>query len=544
MQPHQIPLSAVVEEIVERPQMSRDDLEALKRKYSRALGLTRLPSNSQLIAELRKGGTAQGEQEKKIVQKLRKSAVRAMSGVSVVAVMLPPVSCPYKCAYCPTSKIAAKSYTGYEPAALRARQNNFDSFRQVQARLRQFEDNGHLPEKCELIVMGGTFNTLAQSFQEEFVKKAFDAFNGSESASLEEAHALNEHAKHRVVALTFETRPDWAGKKQVEELMKFGATRIELGVQSLDDAVLERVKRGHGVKQIVDATSNCKEAFLKVGYHIMPGLYSTPAKDEEMMKKVFEDERFRPDQLKLYPALVMPGTELHEAWEKGEFEPYYEERAAEAVARMKRHVPEYCRIMRVDRDIPTHQIAAGVKKTNLRELVEIKCAELGVKCKCIRCREAGLKQHKRGAKIDFGKAELRASEYGASGGTEFFLQFVDEANDALIALLRLRKPAGFGKENNCEQDAAPIFEKKENALAMGIRELRVYGEQLAIGERSNAPSLQHKSFGKRLVLEAEKIAGEQQGAEELLVSSGVGVREYFYRQGYERKGNYMAKRLR
>lgn len=537
-----IPLTVVLEKLAETPEFGKEELEKLKRKYSRELGLSQLISNAQLIAELRKnsakgidGNWEMDENKKELIGRLRKSAVRSMSGVNVVAIMLPPVSCPYHCAYCPTSKIAAKSYTGHEPAALRARQNNFDSYLQVQARLSQFELNGHLTEKCELIVMGGTFNTLAKSFQTEFVKRAYDAFNGRESASLEEAIALNESARHRVVALTFETRPDWARKEHVADLLAFGATRIELGVQSLDNAVLARVKRGHGVNETVQATQNCKDAFLKVGYHLMPGLYSTPDNDEETMKKVFEEERFKPDMLKIYPTLVIPGTELYELWKKGEFEPYDEERASEAIARMKRHVPEYCRIMRVDRDIPTHQIAAGVKKTNLRELVERKCAELGVKCRCIRCREAGLKQHKAGAKINFEDAELKIDEYAASGGKEFFLHFEDKGNDALIAFLRLRSPSNFGEETGNKQAT-------QNKLVMGVRELRVYGEQLPIGDHSNPVSPQHRSFGKKLMLEAEEIA-RREGAEELAVTSGVGVREYYAKLGYSKNAPYMAKRL-
>ena len=530
----------MVDELGQTPDFDHKQLEKLKRKYSRELGLAQLISNAQLIAQLKKGTGENGLVsigQKQMIAKLRKSAVRSMSGVSVVAIMLPPVSCPYTCAYCPTSKIAAKSYTGHEPAALRARQNGFDSGRQVTARLRQFEANGHLAEKCELIVMGGTFNSLVRDFQGEFVKGAYDAFNECGSESLQHAQQINESARHRDVALTFETRPDWASKPQVQELLQFGATRVELGVQSLDDQVLAKVKRGHGVKETIDATKNCKDAFLKVGYHIMPGLYSTPDNDEQTMKRLFEDERLRPDMLKIYPTLVIPGTELHQLWQKGEFEPYDEEQAAQAIARMKKHVPEYCRIMRVDRDIPTHQIAAGVMKTNLRELVEKKCKEMGVKCRCIRCREAGLAQHKRAAKIDFENAQLKIDKYDASGGMEYFLHYEDEQNDSLIAFLRLRKPSTFGVEEKLEGNSIT-----QNNLSMGIRELRVYGEQLSLGDHSVSNSPQHKSFGKKLMQQAEEIALAE-GANELLVTSGIGVREYYAKLGYQRKGTYMAKKL-
>lgn len=521
----QTTISLVLSQLKQRPEMSKQQLEELKRKYSAQAGLQSVVSNKKLITEIKKESGNPASLSRLLVQKLRKSAGRSMSGISVIAVMLPPVSCPYQCAYCPSSSIAAKSYTGYEPAALRARQNDFDAFKQVSARLKQFEDNGHDPQKCELIVMGGTFNTLSIEFQKFFVKRAFDAFNQASSATLEEALRLNENSARRVVAMTIETRPDWAGEEQVRHLMEMGMTRIELGVQSLDDEVLVRVKRGHGVREVVEATQNCKDAFLKVGYHMMPGLFSTTEKDVGMAKRLFEEPGFKPDMLKIYPTLVIPGTELHELWEKGNFQPYDEETAVEAIARIKQFVPEYCRIMRIDRDIPTPQIAAGVKKTNLRELVKRKCVELGINCRCIRCREVGLKQWKQNKKIDLTRAELKKLEYEASGGREVFIDFEIEEEDALVAFLRLRIPSNF----------------EENKV-MGVRELRVYGEQVPIGQPAIESAAQHKSFGKKLMQEAEELARER-GAEELWVTSGVGVREYYRKRGYERKGVYMAKLL-
>ena len=492
---------------------SKRELDSLKRRVSEKYGLKDFVRNADVLAAL-------PEIEKsKYLFLLKTRGVRSLSGVSVIAIMLKPISCPYRCAYCPTSELAAKSYTGFEPASLRARRNNFDSFKQVDSRLKQFYAIGHVPQKCELIVMGGTFNAEPLDYQEKFVKGAYDAFNGFASDSLEKAIEANETAPHRIIGLTFETRPDWAGEGEVCRLLDFGATRIELGVQSLDDEALKKVKRGHGVKESVEATKNVKNAFLKVGYHLMPGLYSTPEKDVKMFEEVFSNPDFKPDMLKIYPTLVIPGTELHALWEKGEFEPYREEIAASVIAQGKKFVSRYCRIMRVDRDIPSFKIADGVKKTNLRELVKAEVRKMGFNCKCIRCREAGLAS--RFKQVDFDSVEMHRLDYEASGGKEIFLSF-DTAEDYLIGFLRLRAL------------------EKEGGLNCGVRELRVYGEQVAIGEK-NENALQHKSFGKTLLAEAERIAKEEFDAKSLKVTSGVGVREYYKKQGYELRSPYMVK---
>ena len=495
---------------------STRDLDALKRRFSEKHGLTQFIRNSDILNAL------PAEQKPQFVGILKTRKGRSLSGISVIAIMLKPVSCPYRCAYCPTSNLAAKSYTGFEPAALRARRNEFDSFKQVNSRLNQLEAIGHDPQKCELIVMGGTFNSEPIEYQDEFMKRAFDAFNGFNSPTLEKAIELNETTEHRVVGLTFETRPDWASKEQVMALLNYGATRIELGVQSLDDEALVKVKRGHGVKEAIEATKNVKNAFAKVGYHMMPGLYSTPEKDVEMFKELFANPDFKPDMLKIYPTLVIPGTELYVLWKNGKFEPYREEVAAEVIARASQYISRFCRVMRVDRDIPTFKIADGVKKTNLRELVDEKAKELGLECKCIRCREAGLAS--RFKKIDFESVKMNRFDYDSSGGKEVFLSF-DTAEDYLVGFIRLRK-----------------FE--ENGIVhCGVRELRVYGDQVALGEK-NEGALQHKSFGKQLLAESERIAKEEFGAKELKVISGVGVREYYRKLGYELRKPYMVKQLK
>ncbi|MGC8850783.1 MAG: tRNA uridine(34) 5-carboxymethylaminomethyl modification radical SAM/GNAT enzyme Elp3 [Candidatus Micrarchaeia archaeon] len=508
-----------------RSKPSPRKLMALKRAACKRHGLSEMLSNAELLEALPSAVL----REKK--QFFRTRQVRSLSGVCVVAIMARPAECPHgRCAYCPggPQNNSPQSYTGREPAAMRASQNGFDSFAQVRARLDQLRAIGHEPQKCELIVMGGTFNAQPLEYQRVFLKRAFEAFNEGTSRSLEAAIKANEGARHRVVGLTFETRPDWATRERISRLVDWGATRIELGVQTLSDEVYKKVERGHSVADVVEATQTCKDALLKVGYHWMPGLLCGPRDDERMFKRLFSDSRFRPDMLKIYPCLVMPGTKMFEWWEKGEFVPYDAETAARVVARLKRLVPPYCRVMRVERDIPVQLIAAGVKKSNLRQLVRKEMLERGWECKCIRCREVGFKQAA-GAKIDWSAVELKRFDYEASGGKEVFLSFEEPGADALVAFLRLRLPGRPWRKEFREGDA-------------GVRELHVYGEQLLVGERKEVAA-QHKRFGRLLLGEAERIAGEEWGSRKLFVISGVGVRPYYKRLGYAQDGAFVSKKL-
>ncbi|MEM0475788.1 MAG: tRNA uridine(34) 5-carboxymethylaminomethyl modification radical SAM/GNAT enzyme Elp3, partial [Candidatus Norongarragalinales archaeon] len=448
--------------------------------------------------------------------------MRSASGICAVAIMTKPAPCPGRCTYCPTAPNAPKSYTGEEPAALRAKQNDFDAGKQVTARLAQLEAIGHEPSKCELIVMGGTFAALAPQYQRSFVKNAFDAFNGKPSKTLKAAQKLNEKARQRVTGLVFETRPDYCDAAQVRRFIELGGTRIEIGVQSLDEAVLRKVKRGHGLKEVTAATKNCKDAFLKVTYHVMPGLYSTPEGDAAQFEKLFSDERFKPDGLKIYPCLVIPGTQLYDEWRAGRFKPYDTQTAARAIALCKKFVPRYCRIMRVDRDIPVRRIAAGVDKSNLREIAQKELRALGGECECIRCREAGFREI-HGVKVDFSRPKLNRLDYRASGGREIFLSFDDEDSNSLLAFLRLR----FNEDSD---------------ERVGVRELRVCGEQVPVGVRRRG-ALQHENLGAKLLLEAERIAREEFNAKTLFVLSGVGARPYYKKRGYALRGYYMTKKL-
>ncbi|MFH1470536.1 MAG: tRNA uridine(34) 5-carboxymethylaminomethyl modification radical SAM/GNAT enzyme Elp3 [Candidatus Micrarchaeota archaeon] len=386
------------------------NLEKLKKELSVSFRIQAL-SNSSILREIPKN-----KRSHEVLKLLKLRPVRTVSGIASIAVMSKPSPCPGECIYCPGGTESPKSYTGDEPAAMRGKQNDFDPFKQVSARLRQLSEIGHTVDKCELIIMGGTFNSRPLEYQRSFVKGCLDAMNGKKSKSLEEAKRKNERANVRAVGITFETRPDYAKRKNISEMLELGGTRVELGVQTLSDQVYKKVNRGHKVEDVVLATRLCKDSALKVCYHIMPGLFSSPKKDVGMFRKLFKDSRFRPDMLKIYPCMVVKGTKLYDMWKRGEYEPYDTETASEVLAQATKFIPPYVRIMRVQRDIPLPRIEAGVRNSNLRQIVEKKLWERGERCACIRCRESGLRELKGGGRADPALAKLCRLDYEASGG--------------------------------------------------------------------------------------------------------------------------------
>ncbi len=486
-----------VEYIIENILDGRRDIHKLKREASVkfSVGMIR---NSEILEQ------AGDRIPEDVAEFLRKKPMRTMSGVTPVAIMIKPSgSCSHSCIYCPFTGKAAKSYTGNEPAALRARQTDFEADKQVKSRIKQYSEMGHPTDKCEIIVMGGTFLEMPVEYKRNFIKKVYDGLNGTESASLEEAMTKNETAEHRAIGLTIETRPDVC---RIDEILGYGATRVELGVQNPDDDIYKRINRGHTVEEVRRTTELLKDSAFKVLYHIMPGLPgSNPEKDINMVKKVFSDEGFRPDMLKIYPTLVMENTELYRMMEDGEYEPYSSEQAADIISEFFRYIPKYVRVMRIQRDIPANLISSGVTKSNLRELVHKRILEKGIKPVEIRWREAKKP----------GEFSLERMEYDASNGKEIFLSY--ENDDSIAGFLRLRL-------------------KHDKAF---VRELHVYGTEAEIGKNGR---VQHKGIGKSLLEEAENIAKES-GRERLIVISGVGAREYYFRQGYERHGNYVARKL-
>jgi len=454
-----------------------------------------------------------------------KKISRTISGVTPVAVMCRPIGCPGECVYCPTFPDAPKSYTPESPAVLRAKLCNYEPRRQVEERLRILLEMGHPVDKVELIVMGGTFLAYPEEYQYQFIKDCYDGLNGSASHSLEAAKQMNEIAEHRCVGLCIETRPDWCREEEVKRMLEFGTTRVELGVQTLDDEIYHLVKRGHGVAEVISATKLLKDYGFKVYYHWMPGLPgSSPKHDLDLSGELFDDNNFRPDGLKLYPTLVIAGTELEEWYIDGRYHPYPMDEMVSLMISIKTQVPGYVRIPRVMRDIPSKFITAGCKDLALRSALKKRMEAIGVRCNCIRCREQG---HRLRDGWKVGEPHLKRLDYEASGAKEVFLSFEDE-DETLFGLLRMRTGPSIAGSGD---------------VAM-VRELHVFGSEVPLGEQQ-AGAAQHKGLGGELLKEAERIAREEFQAREIAVISGVGAREYFRSEcGYELEGSYMVKKLR
>ncbi|HEY3360786.1 MAG TPA: elongator complex protein 3 [Methanosarcina sp.] len=534
----------ILEKVLAGEIENEKQLNNAKKDVSKHHHLASLPRNGDIII--------QGSSEEQAIIKdfLRRKPVRTISGVAVVAVMTSPAPCPHGvCLPCPGGPNSAfkspQSYMGREPAAMRALQHEFDPYAQVRSRLSQLKEIGHDVEKVELIVMGGTFSARSLDYQEWFVKRCLEAMNDftdkewRESAwkigkslpyiPLEEVQKANEKAEIRNIGITFETRPDWAAERHVDEFLRLGGTKVELGVQSVYDFVLTRMQRGHGVAEIVRANQILRDSAFKVGFHMMPHLPGSDSKlDFKGFKKLFEDSRFRPDYLKIYPTLVTEGTALYKLWEAGDYKALSDDEAAELIADIKGILPKWVRLQRIQRDIPAYQIIAGVRKSNLRQLAEEKLRENGGKCRCIRCREVGHVGLK-GRKINPKDIELTVETYEACGGKEYFIAYEDLATDVLIGFTRLRFPT------------APHRPELQDAAL--VRELHVYGSMVPIGKGANQKEWQHRGYGKELLEHAEEIACEN-GYRKLSIISGIGAREYYRKFGYTLDNVYMSKILK
>ena len=443
-----------------------------------------------------------------------KKPVRTISGVTPLTVVLEPRKCDHgTCIYCPGGEYVPQSYTDKSPAIMRALALSFDPYEQVKNRLHILNKMNHPTDKIELIILGGTFLQYPIDYQYNFIKRTFDALNGKDSKDLEEAKKFNETAEHRCVAMCIENRPDNCSKEEIKRMLSFGCTRVEIGVQMPDDELYKKTNRGHTVKDVIEATEKLKDAGFKLGYHIMPGLpYSNPKKDLEMFKEIFDDERFRPDQLKIYPCQVVEDSPLAKTHKIIKFTPYSEEETKKLLFEMMQIIPEYCRLMRMMREFPKEKLVDGLIRLDLRKEIEDNIRKTNKKIKEIRMREIGFNKD-----VDL-KIKLKVIEYNSSNGREFFLEIVNDDN-IIFGLLRLRISKGKSI----------------------IRELHVYGQSVKLKEKHEEAS-QHKGIGKFLMKEAEKIAKENK-IKKLKVISGVGVREYYRKMGYILEGYYMVKNL-
>ncbi|PIP28109.1 MAG: tRNA uridine(34) 5-carboxymethylaminomethyl modification radical SAM/GNAT enzyme Elp3 [Candidatus Moranbacteria bacterium CG23_combo_of_CG06-09_8_20_14_all_35_22] len=525
-----------------------------KKEICKELGLP-LPTNADIREVYEKMLSAKKIKRNLNLEKaLFSKKIRTDSGVAVVAVLTKSYPCPGKCIYCPTEKEMPKSYLSNEPAVMRAISAKFNPYIQVQRRIRALELNGHKTDKIEIIVMGGTFSYLPKTYQKKFILECFRACNDYPKSKnkeqgarnnikikLENEQKKNETAKHRIVGLTLETRPDYINAQELINFRNLGCTRVELGVQSIFDDVLEKNKRGHNVQRTIEATQLLKDFGFKINYHIMPGLLgSSVKKDFQMFQELFSNQpastrgedrsstrggSFQPDMLKIYPTVVIKQSPLYKIWKAGKYKALTDKNFSKFILRVKNEIiPPYVRISRLVRDVPESSILTGPKISNLRQLIAKNSA-----CPCIRCREV---------RSDYNLKEkiiLHRIDYDASGGKEIFLEYVSKDKKKLFALLRLRINGSF---------ASMMEAKLPNVLKNSaiIREVHTYGKMNQINQK-DALSPQHIGLGKKLILEAEKIAKKEFNLDKIAVISGVGVRGYYRKLGYKLKDSYMVKKL-
>ena len=521
---------AIIERLMVFPRPTKEDVNAAKLEVARETNLPRVPSNSELIHYMKPG------ESDKLLPLLRRKEVRTISGVNVVAVMTKPYPCPKTtpCAYCPGGPPygVPQSYTGHEPAALRGVQNDFDPYQQVKHRIEQLEAIGHSVDKVELIIMGGTFPAMPPDYQEYFVRQCLNALIQNESCSLDEAKSLAETSRIHNVGITVETRPDWSRQEHVDFMLTMGVTRVELGVQNIYDDVYELVERGHSVQDVIEATRILKDSGLKVAYHLMPGLPgSNFRRDLAGFRRIFADAGFKPDMIKMYPCLVLKGTKAYEWWKKGTYQPYTTEEAVQLILEVKKMIPPWVRIMRVQRDIPAYLIEAGVDRSNLRQLVSRRLKEHGIRCRCIRCREVGHRWLKDRVKPNLENVQVHTHVEEASEGEDVFISVEDAINDVLVGYLRLRIPSEKAHRSEISSAATSI-----------VRELRVYGPMVPVGKHLPG-AWQHKGYGGVLLSEAERISKENYDCRKVVVTSALGTKKYYKHFGYDYDGPYVSKVL-
>ena len=456
--------------------------------------------------------------DSRLAHHLSRKPTRTLSGVAPVTVLTPPHPCRGTCIYCPTVPEAPKSYLPDEPGVQRARRFDYDPFTQTKGRVQALENIGHPTDKVELLILGGTWSDYPVDFQERFVRRCLDALNGVEAGSLEEAQRLNETATHRQVGLVVETRPDCVTLEEVQRLRRLGVTKVQLGVQSLDDRILALNRRGHTVAQTRAAVRRLRLAGFKIVLHWMPNLLgATPDSDQADFRRLWDDPALRPDELKIYPCLLIEGTELYDLWREGKYEPYDEETLVRLLATCKTLIPPYCRVNRLMRDIPAPNIAAGVTKSNLRQIVQRRMAQEGQACRCIRCREV------RDAPVDPETLRLTATPYETEGTVEHFLAY-ETPKGRLAGFLRLSFP-----------QVRPEMEELEGCAV--VRELHVYGPALPLGDRREERA-QHAGLGTRLLEKAQEMARDA-GYPHLAVIAAVGTRPYYRERGFGQKGTYV-----
>lgn len=460
-----------------------------------------------------------------LLRRIRMKPVRTLSGVTTVTVLTKPYACPGKCIFCPTDVRMPKSYLPDEPGAMRALQHQFDPYDQTFSRLEALHAIGHPTDKIELLILGGTWSAYRRDYQEWFVRRCLDALNGFDSAVLAEAQAFNSRAQHRNVGLVIETRPDHVDAEEMAHLRRLGVTKVQMGAQSMDDAVLALNRRGHTAEDTRRAVAMLRAAGFKIVLHWMPNLLgATPESDRQDFLRLWDDEGPRPDEIKIYPCQLLANAELYQTWQQGAYFPYTTETLIELIADIKPSIPRYCRVNRVIRDIPSTNVVAGNKRTSLRQDVHREMDRRGTHCQCVRCREI------RSQAIDPQTLEMDHQIYAAGGAQEHFISFVTP-DDRLAGYVRLSIPG-------VDSPRAGMSDLAEAAL---VRELHVYGQSLPVGS-TRSGAAQHAGLGARLMAKAEELA-RQSGKSRLAVIAALGTRPYYRRLGYVQGETYMLKSL-
>lgn len=565
-----------------------DELYRFLKKYPQKDGS--MYSKSKLIIAQKKLNEANllhltKEQEKQLKKNIKMKSVRTISGVTPVTVLTKPFPCPGQCIFCPSDVRMPKSYLSDEPGAQRALQNKFDPYLQTFNRLVAFKNTGHPTDKVELLVLGGTWSSYPEHYQIWFIKRCFDAMNDfgegydthmitpdielpfaeeslkdiegekvgtkdqknynrtisealvpklqhsrTEEAStweeLENVHKINETSKTRCIGLVIETRPDEINLEEIYRIRRLGATRVQIGLQSMDDNVLSLNKRGHDVAKSKQALEQLRLAGFKILAHWMPNLYgSTPQNDIKDFDKLFSDDSIKPDELKVYPCSLIESAELMKYYKDGLWKPYSEEELLSVVSHTLTATPRYCRLNRVIRDIPSTDIVVGNKKTNFRQIaqesVKNKTAQVDIRSREIR-----------DGKYDDYSLSLKVTQYDTTISNEYFLEFVTE-EDKIAGFLRLSLPTKH------KHEITQVFpELKDCAM---IREIHVYGSSTEIG-KSTKSGAQHKGLGSKLIQKAEELSRDS-GYPKLAVISSIGTREYYKKKGFEQDGLYQIKLL-
>ncbi|XP_013930620.1 PREDICTED: elongator complex protein 3-like [Thamnophis sirtalis] len=528
-------IADVIKQLIDAHDEGKDvNLNKIKTRTAAKYGLSAQPRLVDIIAAV------PPQYRKVLVPKLKAKPIRTASGIAVVAVMCKPHRCPHInftgniCVYCPGGpdsdfEYSTQSYTGYEPTSMRAIRARYDPYLQTRHRVEQLKQLGHSIDKVEFIVMGGTFMALPEEYRDYFIRNLHDALSGHTSNNVAEAVKYSERSLTKCIGITIETRPDYCLKRHLSDMLSYGCTRLEIGVQSIYEDVARDTNRGHTVKAVCESFHLAKDAGFKVVAHMMPDLPNMGLeRDINQFVEFFENPAFRPDGMKLYPTLVIRGTGLYELWKTGRYKSYPPSTLVDLVARILALVPPWTRVYRVQRDIPMPLVTSGVEHGNLRELALARMKDLGTECRDVRTREVGIQEIHH--KVRPYQVELVRRDYVANSGWETFLSYEDPEQDILIGLLRLRK---------CSEDT---FRPELKGGVSIVRELHVYGSVVPVSSRDPS-KFQHQGFGMLLMEEAERIAKEEHGSWKIAVISGVGTRDYYRKIGYGLEGPYMVKRL-